>query len=429
MREGRRALVLVIDGLGIGAMEDVAYTRPQDKGANTLGHVVKATGVELPTLTTLGLGNTLAMSGWYQTLGEAERADFALRPVPRPPSWWGRSALAYEGADSFAGHQEIMGTILRGGKRVLFREVSPRVEMALKRAGYRVEVLDEHSGRPLLVEGSVVVADNIEAEPGLGYNLTVPLDEIRFEEAGRMAEVVRSVGGVRRVIVFGSTGYGVDRMLQHIEGRATGQTGVNSPAVGAYDENFRVRHLGYGVDPRQQLPACVKKAGGRVALIGKMADVIDSPADFRNNTADTGHVLELVRREWQATEYGLVAATVQETDLAGHEGDASRYARVLRMVDAWLQSFIPLLESGDALIITADHGNDPVTGTGDHTREYVPVIVLVGGGPIQGNHPGSRMCLGTRTCLSDVAATVARFLGTSAPPDGQSLSIALDRAL
>ncbi|PZN10852.1 MAG: phosphopentomutase [Bacillota bacterium] len=426
MTLGRRALVLVIDGLGIGAMEDVAEKRPQDKGANTLGHVVKATGVELPTLTRLGLGNTLAMSGWYQALGEAERDDFPLQPVPHPPSWWGRSALAYEGADSFAGHQEIMGTILRGGKRVLFREVSRRVESALKRAGYRVDVLDRYPGRPLLVEGSVVVADNIEAEPGLGYNLTVPLDEICFDEAVRMAEVVRNVVEVRRVIVFGSTGYGVDRILQHIEHRSTGQTGVNSPALGAYDEHFRVRHLGYGVDPSQQLPACVKKAGGRVALIGKMADVIDAPADFRDNTADTGKVLEFVRREWQAMEYGLVAATVQETDLAGHEADPTRYARVLRMVDEWLKSFMPLLGSGDALIITADHGNDPINGTGDHTREYVPVIVLVGGALVQEKPSRFGNCLGTRTCLSDVAATVAWFLGTSAPPDGQPLSAALN---
>jgi phosphopentomutase len=91
-------------------------------------------------------------------------------------------------------------------------------------------------------------------------------------------------------------------------------------------------------------------------------------------------------------------ANVQETDLAGHEEDRDRYREVLRLVDSKLPQLLEQLRPDDALFVTADHGNDPTSGSSRHTREYVPLLAY--GAAFQ------PVDLGIRSTLADVAATV-----------------------
>lgn len=110
----------------------------------------------------------------------------------------------------------------------------------------------------------------------------------------------------------------------------------------------------------------------------------------------------------------LIVSNVQETDLAGHEQDPVRYARLLEEVDQGVEKLLDLMGPEDALIISADHGNDPTIGHSRHTRELVPLLLYRPGQPIKD--------LGVRETLADVGATGASLLGLNAPESGRSFA-------
>lgn len=318
-----RAVLLVIDGLGVGAMDDCTGTRPVDVSANTLRHVAERVGgLHLLTLGQMGLGNILVVPGICASA--APLASFA------------ECLLAYYGADSFLGHQEIMGTIPRVPCRTLMFQAESRLAIALRAGGHKVA--SPFPGLPiLLVDDAVVIGDNLEAEPGQIINLTVPTSQIDFNHALEIGRIVRGLVEVSRVIVFGGPHIGVADILENVEVRPSDQAGVNSPKLGVYDSNLVVRHLGFGVDSARQLANVWVRAGKPVGLFGKMADLVDCPSAERNAAVVTGQVMDWITRWLQTHSDGLVAATVQETDLAGHENDANRYAAVLGVVDQNLQ--------------------------------------------------------------------------------------------
>jgi phosphopentomutase len=161
---------------------------------------------------------------------------------------------------------------------------APIVTWATKRAwGRSPRELESHGhtvrrpldGKPLLlVDEAVIVGDNLEADPGLNINLTVATDAINFEAASRIGQRVRSTVSVGRVIVFGGPGITTADILAHVEERANGQIGINSPALGVYNERLCIQHLGYGVDPDRQAASIISRRGISVVLLGKMADLI-----------------------------------------------------------------------------------------------------------------------------------------------------------
>ena len=113
---------------------------------------------------------------------------------------------------------------------------------------------------------------------------------------------------------------------------------------------------------------------------------------------------------------GLCFVNLVDFDmLFGHRRDIDGYAKALTEFDAWLGDFLPKLGSDDVVLITADHGCDPAyTATTDHTREYVPLLVLG-----QGVKPGN---LGTRESFADIAATVAQMLQVKLDTPGESFA-------
>ena len=173
----KRVILLVIDSLGIGEMDDMLKVRPQDKGANTLKHVAEAAkNFNIPNLEALGAGYLVNM-------------EKVKRPQ-RPLGSYGKSKLAHFGADTYQGHQEIMGSKPRMPIEKPFTAYMERVEKALGKSGYEVKIPDP--GHPfLMVNGLVTVADNIEADPGQNYNVTAPLDYISFKEELAIGKIVR----------------------------------------------------------------------------------------------------------------------------------------------------------------------------------------------------------------------------------------------
>ncbi|MCW2736852.1 phosphopentomutase [Nocardioides sp.] len=392
---GRRVVILVLDGFGVGEMPD----RPnEDAGANTLRNIDRVEGpLDLPNLAQLGLGHLSDVRG--------------VPAVKAPTAAFGRCRLDYPGADTFMGHQEIMGGGLEAVELMLLCEVRDTVWTALQDAGLRCEDI-EGAGSPILVEGCVLVHDNVEARARLNINLTASLDDISFDRLTEIGYVVRNAVQVPRVIVVGGRGYGVEEMRQHLVERDPGQIGVDTPALGVYDEHYEVRHLGVAVDTSRQLPTLAQAAGLDVLLLGKAADVVQCAGARSENLIATEEVLARTIEELARMERGLIVANVQETDLAGHEQNTARFARMLAVVDQRLPELIAQLSIEDVLFITGDHGNDPTIGHSQHTREFTPAIAY---------GPAVEPCsLGTRGSLADIGATAAQWLDLAATSSGTS---------
>jgi phosphopentomutase len=400
-----KQVILVLDALGIGEMPDVPRDRPQDVGTNTLRSLVQAEGpLQVDTLLRLGLG-------------QIARAAGIEMPTAGPLASYGKSRLAHVGADSYLGHQEIMGTIPKPPIKTLMTQAATPLQQMLTALGHTVRrPLDGKS--LLLVDEALVIADNLEADPGLNINLTVATDLIDFGDALTIGRAVRGAVTVSRVIVFGGPKITVDDILDHVEQRDNGQLGVNSPSLGVYNHDLRVQHLGYGVDPDRQAASILSHWGLPVTLLGKMADLVVCPGASRDPAVPTPHLMHLLLQAYLDADEGLIAATVQETDLAAHGGDVARLAAVLQEADQGLEALLPVMAEGDVLIICADHGNDPRRNIGLHTREETPLLVY------QKGHPARS--LGVRDTLADIGATITCLFGAPPTQDGSPI---IDRSL
>ncbi|WP_030018399.1 phosphopentomutase [Streptomyces monomycini] len=393
-----KVVIIVIDGFGIGAMPDADAHRPGDATADTLGHLLDrhraATGrrLPLPTLAALGLG-----------------LAHPHPDLPREPSLpvaAGRAALGYPGADTYAGHQTMMGTDCSRVTVARLAEHLDEVAAALRADGHRADSL---CGRPLLVvDGRILVHDNLEADPGVNWNVSGCLADVSFADVVRIAQVVRSVAPVARVIAVG--GHTDAPLHTFVREGALGTVGLDTPASGFYrNGGLAVQHLGGPLDRARRLPELVAGAGVPVTLVGKAAEVLACEAAVRHPAVGTTDVFALTRDALRrAPDTALIVSNVQETDLAGHQQDAPRYASVLRRTDAGLSTLLPLLSSpGDRLIVTGDHGNDPVIGHACHTREYVPVLIHRPEATRPDRLPVART-------LADAGATAAVALGLGA---------------
>lgn len=356
-----RFVVIVLDSFGIGYMDDVAIVRPQDVGANTCKHILeKLPDLELVNLEKLGLMNALG-----EEIGSMKMSNSAV---------YGKAALMHEGADTFLGHQEIMGTKPKPPLIEPFSKSIDKVYLALKEAKYKVEYMGSNT-KFLLVNGCVTVGDNIEADLGQVYNLTSTLDLITYEEVLKIGRIVRDNVKVSRVIAFGGKNVSVKNILDAVEEKEGKYIGINAPKSGVYNEGYQVMHMGYGVNPEVQAPTILGKKGVFVALLGKVADIVSNEYGKSISCVDTKEVMELTIKEIQNTKSGFICTNVQETDLAGHEQNTEKYAEKLMIADKYIGRIMEILDGNDRLVVMADHGNDPTIGHSHHTREYVPILV------------------------------------------------------
>ncbi len=383
----------------MGAMEDVPQVRPADIGAHTFLHIAENTpGLKLPTLERLGLMNAAGFeTAWMH------KSDTAL---------YGRAMLVHSGADTFMGHQEIMGTY---PDKVFAEPFKLRIEETkalLEQHGHTVEYYEYEGERLLIVDGAVTVADNIECDPGQAVNVEAAIDEIDFDKALEIGRLVRTVTKVPRVIVFGGSDVTLDDMLGAIEHPRADYLGVNAPKSGCYNKNYNCIHMGFGVDAAVQAQTILAQQGVPVFLLGKVADVVDNPHGTSISMVETRAVLARTIEIVKETPHGFICTNVQETDLCGHRENIEAYADRLRAADEMIAQLLPLLTPDDVLVVTADHGNDPCIGHPHHTREYVPLLLHK-----QGAKSG---CIGVRKTLSDTGATACDFFHAPAPENGQS---------
>jgi phosphopentomutase len=401
-----KLICVIIDAFGIGQMDDVPEVRRSDIGANTLLHVAQMyEGFSLPLLESFGLGNLVGVQ--------------EIRPVGSESlASYGRLRLAYKGADTFMGHQELMGTLPITPPSRYMSDLAPTVKVYLQQKGHIVaNVMDELS--PLLIDGVAVVADCMEADPGLSINITASLNEINIDDLLVIAGQVRDVVPVSRVIAIGSKEFTLNDIKNAIIHKGDHAVGVNTTSLCLLDEKVILRHFGYKINLEGQAPTRVFAKGHPVFLIGKAADVIQCKGATSIPEVDTRKVFELIKEKIVLCDNCLIIANIQETDLSGHEKDLERWARLLMTIDKELKNLLPLIGYDDVLIITGDHGNDPIVGHGQHTREMTPLLFY-----------SPQYCskdLGLRRGLFDVGATISDFFGAGTTEGGKSFLTELAR--
>ncbi|WP_372618237.1 phosphopentomutase [Falsiroseomonas sp.] len=372
-----RALLIVLDGAGIGAAPDAG--RYGDAGADTLGHVLDATGVALPCLAALGL---------HRLLGRAD--------APVPGAAHGRMRPRSAGKDSTTGHWELAGIVLDTPFAVFPSFPDALVRVVEAEAGARFlgnvaasgtaiieELGAEHmrSGRPILYTS----ADSVLQIAAHEAVIELPRLHAICEVARRHADAWR----IGRVIARPFTG-----------------------RPGAFARTPR-RH-DYAMAPPPSVLEAIVAAGLPVISIGKVADLFAGRGIAESRpTADNAEGMLRIAEAWQELRDGLVFANLVDFDTVfGHRRDVAGFAAALAAFDAWLGGFLPQVAREDLVILTADHGCDPTHPGTDHTREEVPLLVL---------HRGRADALGTREGFCDVAASLAAHFALPPWPQGRSV--------
>ena len=293
-----------------------------------------------------------------------------------------------------------------------FQEKVDVVAQHLKDAGHKVDIIDRNGLRYVVCDDYCTVADNLEADLGMCYNVTAPLDYLPFDKELAIARKVREVVTVGRVIVFGGTGNNMDDLYAAEEIREGKFIGIASAKSKSYDQGYQCLHLGYGVDPNVQAPTILTGSGIPCTLIGKVADIVHNEAGVSISCVPTAECMDLTLEAMKKMDQGFICTNIQETDLAGHSQNSTRYREILEIADSKLPLILNEMTDDDFLVIMADHGNDPDIGHSKHTRECVPLLIRYR--DRKGVH------VGLRSTLSDVGATVCDYFDVKAPQNGTS---------
>ncbi len=383
----RRAIVLVIDACGVGALPDAASYG--DEGTNTLAHLAEALGgLELPTLAALGLGSILPVAGL---------------PAAKDPVIHGRLHPLGPGKDSVTGHWELMGVVLEHAPPTYPHGFPAAAITSLQQAmGHRVIcnrpyngiTAIEQFGSEHLRTGALILYTSQDSV----LQLAAHVERVPPQELYRACEAARAVmtgkDAVGRVIARPFTG--AEGAFRRTEGR----------------RDFAVRPPG-----RSYLQE-VEDAGAEVHGIGKIADLFAGVGITRSHPGATNaQALQSLEVLLGDLERGLAFVNLIETDqVYGHRKDIHGFDRALREIDAYLAGRLARLKDGDLLIVTADHGVDPAHPQSDHTREYAPLLGV--SGEMLRRRAAGEEGTGARHDgpLADVGATVLRWLtGRDAP--------------
>jgi phosphopentomutase len=379
----RRAVILILDGVGIGEAPDAADYG--DAGSDTLGNVARACGgLSLPRLERMGLGNIRPLDG-VKRRGEAAGA-------------WGTMRPASAGKDSTAGHWEIAGvhldrpfpTFPNGFPRELIDNFTRQTGRGVigNVAGSGTDVIDRY-GDEHRATGKWIVYTSADSVFQIAADeATIPLAELY-----RGCEIARAML---------KPPYDVSRVI------ARPFAGTS----GSYTRTANRRD--YSIEPpAETLLDALATAGISRAGVGKVDDLFAGRSITAKHTASNAEGLRAIKEWLSAAESGLLFANLVDFDqLFGHRNDVAGFYGALREFDAALPSITSRLKEDDLLFITADHGNDPTTPSTDHARERVPL--LAGGMRVVPRD------LGERETFSDLGATVAEWFGLSFRGRGKS---------
>jgi phosphopentomutase len=364
-----RALLLVLDSVGVGDAPDAAQYG--DAGANTLAHIAEqAVHLQLPNLCRLGLGEVV----------ERLRTDEARPYLAKFGKMQERSA----GKDTTTGHWEIAGVILKAPFAVYERFPDELVDAVEREAG--VEFIGNYacSGTAILEK---LGAEHLRTGKPILYTSA---DSVLQVAAHEEVIAIERLYDICRVARKHSDSFRIGRVIAR-------------PFAGAEGKFIRTpRRHDFSIKPPRTILDAVSKEKLPVIGVGKISDIFAGQGISESfPTASNAEGMERIGALWENLESGLLFANLVDFDmLHGHRRDLAGYARALEEFDHWLGQFISKIRPEDLVIITADHGNDPIHPGTDHTREQVPLFAL---------HSSETRNLGTRETFADVAATLSEF--------------------
>lgn len=383
----KRIFLIVLDSCGVGAAPDSAAFG--DIGVNTLRSCAASPKFSIPHLIEAGLGNL-------------DGIDY-LPKTDHPTAALARLQEASMGKDTTIGHWEIAGI------------VSPN-PLPTYPQGFPQEVLEEfekQTGRGVLCNlpysGTDVIRDYGEEQKKTGkwivYTSADSVFQVAANENWIPLEELYDACRKARAILRGK--HGVGRVIAR-------------PYVGQSPSEFRRtsnRHDFSLEPPKQTMLDAIKAAGLDTLAVGKIYDIFAGQGTtdhiFNKSNADgMAHTDDYAARDF----HGLCFVNLVDFDMQfGHRRDVDGYANALTEFDSWLGQFLPKLGEDDLVMITADHGCDPAyTATTDHTREYVPLVVL--------GKAVKPVNLGTRKSFADIAATVTELLNVPFETPGKSFA-------
>jgi phosphopentomutase len=374
-----RIIVVVMDSVGIGAMPDAADYG--DAGRDTLGHIAERRRLCVPNLLRLGLANIRPLAG--------------LKPAEKPVGAYGKATLLSPGKDTTAGHWEMAGIILdrpfptypQGFPREILdpfeREIGRKVLGNFPASGTEIikQLGEEHlkTGRPIVYTS----ADSV-------FQVAAHEEVIPVEELYRICRIAR-------------------RLLDgpHRVGRVIARPFTGKPGAFVRTEH---RHDYAVPPPRPMLLDRLQEAGLEVVGVGKIPDIFLNRGITRDLAGKNNRqALESTLKAIEEASRGLIFTNLVDFDmLYGHRLDIEGYGKAIEDVDLFLPRLLAALKRRDLVVLTADHGCDPLGPSTDHSREYVPLLVT-------GPQSKRGVNLGTRATLADIGQTVARNFGLRLP--------------
>lgn len=376
-----RAIVLVLDSVGAGALPDAAEYG--DEGSNTLAHTSAAVGgISMPNLGAMGLGNITDIAG--------------VPPVSESRASWGRNAEESAGKDTTTGHWEMMGLTLKA-------------PFPTYPDGFPPEVMDEFTRLTSLGWLGNYPASGTEIIQRLGDEHVATGKPIVYTSADSVFQIAAHEGviPIERLYEICAISRGM-LVGEHAVGRVIARPFVGPDDSGTYVRTHRRRDFAVAPFEPTVLDR-LEEAGIPSYGIGKIGEIFawrgicESPHS-ENNMHGFDNLLARVRED---SDNGFVFANLVDFDMIwGHRNDFQGYARGLEQVDARMPELLDAMIPGDLFIMTADHGCDPTTDSTDHSREYTPLIAYVKG-------VDSGRDLGIRPTFSDIGETVLDFYGLS----------------
>ncbi|MCL5104434.1 MAG: phosphopentomutase [Armatimonadetes bacterium] len=376
MSQINRAIVIVLDSVGIGELPDAADYG--DAGSNTLAHTAEAVaGLRLPNLASLGLGNIASIKG--------------VGPVDSPSACYGKMATRSKGKDTTVGHWELMGVITDPAFPIYPRGFPPEVI-----AEFESQIGRETLGNKV-ASGTEIIKELGEEHVRTGFPIVYTSADSVFQIAAhediipvdQLYELCRIA---RRLL---AAPHNVERVIAR-------------PFIGKPGAFIRTeRRRDFSLEPTgDTLLDLLTRAGREVIAIGKIEDIFAFRGITRSiHTGNNHDGIDATIREITKGQGTLIFTNLVDFDmLYGHRNDPAGYANALIEFDSAIPRILSVLRDDDLLVITADHGCDPTTPSTDHSREYVPLLTY-------GHHTARGVNLGVCSSLSDLAVTIADLLG------------------
>ena len=382
----KRIFLIVLDSFGVGALPDSEAFG--DVGVNTLAACATSSQLQIPTMIAAGLGLIDGVS---------------CLPKPAAPTGaYGRLAEASMGKDTTIGHWEIAGV------------VSPK-PMPTYPNGFPEEVLAPFraaTGRGILCNQPISGTKAIEL---YGDEHVRTGDLIVYTSA----DSVFQIAAHEEVVPLEELYRDCRIARQQLQGKHGVGRVIARPFVGTSGNYRRTsnRHDFSLEPPSETMLDAIQKAGLASIAVGKIFDIFAGRGMTEHvynasNADGLDHAMDYSKEDF----HGLCFVNLVDFDmLYGHRRDIDGYAKALTEFDRWLPSFLEQLGDEDLVMITADHGCDPAyLATTDHTREYVPLLVL--------GKAVKPVNLGTRKTFADIAATITALLGVPYQTPGTSFA-------